>query len=51
MSRLQGKLYVVCHRVRFLDQYYFCYTYLNDVPLKIMGSKIVLFADDTNMLV
>jgi hypothetical protein len=25
--------------------------YINEMPLKIMGSKIVLFADDTNMLV
>ena len=25
--------------------------YINDLPLNIMGSKIVLFADDTNMLV
>ena len=25
--------------------------YINDLPLNIMGSKIVLFADDTNILV
>jgi hypothetical protein len=25
--------------------------YRNDLPLNIMGSKIVLFADDTNILV
>jgi hypothetical protein len=25
--------------------------YINDLPLNIMGSKIVLFADDTNTLV
>jgi len=25
--------------------------YMNDLPLSIIGSKIVLFADDTNILV
>jgi len=25
--------------------------YINDLPLNIMGLKIVLFADDTNLLV
>jgi retron-type reverse transcriptase len=25
--------------------------YINDLPLNIMGSKIVLFSDDTNILV
>jgi len=24
--------------------------YINDIPLNVTGSKIVLFADDTNML-
>jgi hypothetical protein len=38
------------HRAQLWGPFYFL-IYINDLPLNIQGAKLILYADDTNVLV